>query len=37
MNETIEPSTTGYPYTLTDTVTENCSYFGNAISNDRDN
>ena len=37
MSETINSSTTDYPYTVTHIVTENYSYFGHTISNNGDN
>jgi hypothetical protein len=37
VNETINSSTTDYPYTVTHIVTDNYSYFGHTISNNGDN
>ena len=37
MSETISSSTTDYPYTVTQGVTDNYSYFGNTISNNGGN
>ena len=37
MSETINSSTTDYPYTVTHIVTDDYSYFGNTISNNGEN